>query len=84
MTEIREIIQQNIFWLIIVSVVLLLMGLMYQLKMQVRRLVRNEIYDHFPTIKKKMEDYEISLHHLEVKVQDCERRLKGNGTGLQL
>jgi type II secretory pathway component PulF len=82
MNEIWEIIQQNIFWLIIVFVILLLMGLMYQLKMQVRRMVRNEIYDHFPTIKKKMEDYELSLHNLKLQVEECERRLKEPGRRL--
>lgn len=79
MTELREIIQQNIFWLIIVFVVLLLIGLFYQLKLQVRRMVRNEIYDHFPAIKKKMEDYEMALHHLKLQTDECERRLRDAG-----
>ena len=76
MDELREIIQQNIFWLIIVFVVLLLISLLYQLKAQVRRVVRNEIYDHFPAIKKKMEDYELTLHNLKVQADECERRLR--------
>lgn len=76
MTEVWEIIQQNIFWLIIVFVVLLLMGLFYQLKLQIRRMIQNEIYDHFPTIKKKIEDYEITLRNLKLRVDEYERRLR--------
>jgi sensor domain CHASE-containing protein len=76
MAELREIIQQNIFWLLIVFVVLLLMGLFYQLKLQVRRIVQNEIYDHFPSIKKKIEDYELTLHNLKLQADECEKRLR--------
>ncbi|MGE5309411.1 MAG: hypothetical protein ACM3OC_10035 [Deltaproteobacteria bacterium] len=76
MNELSSVIQQHIFWLIIVFVILLLIGLFYQFKLQIRRVVQNEIYDHFPAIKKKIEDYELALHNLQVKTDECERRLQ--------
>jgi hypothetical protein len=81
MLEMWEIIQQHIFWLIIVFVVLLLIGLFYQFKAQIRRMVRNEIYAHFPSIKKKIEEYELTLHNLKLQADECERRLRAIGKG---
>ena len=71
-----EILEQNIFWLLIVGVILLLMALFFQFKWQIRRIVKNEIYDHFPTIKNKIEDYERRLERLKLEADACERRLK--------
>ena len=53
------IIQEEFLEFIIpVVVVVLILVLLYRLKRYFRILVKNEIYDHFPTIKQKIEEYE--------------------------
>jgi hypothetical protein len=71
-----EIVQQNIFWLIIVAVILLLVSLLYHLKLQIRQMVKNEIYEHFPSIKQKVEECEFTLHHLQLQADEWERRVR--------
>jgi hypothetical protein len=79
MSELWDIMQQHIFWLIIVFVILLLVGLVVQTKQQMRRTVDDEIYKHFPSIKKKIEEYELVLHNLQLHADECERRLREIG-----
>jgi hypothetical protein len=66
-------------WLAIiipVTVILLIILLIVRLKAHIRKTVRNEIYDHFPTIKSKIEEYEQKVHYFKVLVEDLERRLR--------
>jgi F0F1-type ATP synthase membrane subunit b/b' len=74
-----DILEQNIFWLLTVGAILLLLALFFQFKWQVKRIVKNEIYDHFPSIKNKIEDYERRLERLKLEADACERRLKETG-----
>ena len=59
-----------------VVVIILIILLIIRLKMHIRKTVRNEIYDHFPTIKNKIEEYERKIQYFKVLVDDLERRMR--------
>jgi hypothetical protein len=59
-----------------VIVVFLIIVLIFRLKSHIRKTVRNEIYDHFPTIKNKIEEYERKIQYFKVLVEDLERRMR--------
>ncbi len=63
-------------FLIPVAVVILIIMLIQRLKGHIRKTVRNEIYDHFPTIKNKIEEYERKIQYFKVSVEDLERRMR--------
>lgn len=63
-------------FLIPVAVVILIILLIQRLKGHIRKTVRNEIYDHFPTIKNKIEEYERKIQYFKVLVEDLERRMR--------
>jgi hypothetical protein len=62
--------------LIPVAVIILIIMLILRLKVHIRKTVRNEIYDHFPTIKNKIEEYERKIQYFKVLVEDLERRMR--------
>ena len=71
------IIQEEFLEFIIpVVVVVLILVLLYRLKRYFRILVKNEIYDHFPTIKQKIEEYERKIEFFKLTTDDLERRLR--------
>ncbi|MFH0828255.1 MAG: hypothetical protein V1919_03720 [Candidatus Omnitrophota bacterium] len=57
-------------------VVFLIILLIVRLKKHIRKTVKNEIYDHFPTIKNKIEEYERKIQYFKVLTEDLERRLR--------
>jgi len=59
-----------------VAVIILIIMLILRLKHHIRKTVRNEIYDHFPTIKNKIEEYERRIQYLKTLVDDLERRMR--------
>jgi sensor domain CHASE-containing protein len=63
-------------FIIPVIVVILIILLIQRLRGHIRRTVRNEIYDHFPTIKNKIEEYERKIQYFKVLVDDLERRMR--------
>ena len=63
-------------FIIPVIVVVLILMLIQRLKGHIRKTVRNEIYDHFPTIKNKIEEYERKIQYFKVLVEDLERRMR--------
>lgn len=77
------VIPENILWLLIVSVSLLIMMLIVVLtlrfKRQVRSAVRDEIYAHFPAIRSKIEDYERQLDRLKLDLEDIRKKSQVRG-----
>ncbi len=63
-------------FIIPVIVVLLIILLIVRLKNYIRKTVRNEIYDHFPTIKSKIEEYERKINYFKILTEDLERRMR--------
>jgi hypothetical protein len=66
-------------WLAIIipiAVIILIILLIVRLKAHIRKTVRNEIYDHFPTIKNKIAEYEQKIHYFKVLAEDLERRMR--------
>ena len=63
-------------FIIPVVVIILIILLIQRLKGHIRKTVRNEIYDHFPTIKNKIEEYERKIQYFKVWVEDLERRMR--------
>ena len=63
-------------FIIPVVVIILIILLIQRLKGHIRKTVRNEIYDHFPTIKNKIEEYERKIQYFKVLVEDLERRMR--------
>ena len=59
-----------------VAVVILIILLIVRLRVHIRKTIRNEIYDHFPTIKNKIEEYERKIHYFNVLTEDLERRMR--------
>ena len=59
-----------------VAVIILIIMLILRLKHYIRKTVRNEIYDHFPTIKNKIEEYERKIEYFKTLVDDLERRMR--------
>jgi hypothetical protein len=59
-----------------VIVIILIILLIQRLRGHIRKTVRNEIYDHFPTIKNKIEEYERKIQYFKVMVEDLERRMR--------
>ena len=57
-------------------VVLLIILLIVRLKKHIRRTVKNEIYDHFPSIKNKIEEYDRRIQYFKVLTEDLERRMR--------
>ncbi len=57
-------------------VVFLIILLIVRLKQHIRKIVRNEIYDHFPTIKNKIEEYDRKIQYFKVLTEDLERRMR--------
>ncbi len=57
-------------------VVFLIILLIVRLKKHIRKTVKNEIYDHFPTIKNKIEEYERKIQYFKILTEDLERRLR--------
>jgi len=71
------VISEDILWLIIPGcIILLIILLLLRLKGQIRRTVKNEIYDHFPSIKSKIEDYERRVEYFKLRINDLEQRMK--------
>lgn len=64
-----------VFLVIPFVVVVLIIILILRLRGYVKRAIRNEIYQHFPTIKNKIEEYERSLHNFKLEVEELRRKL---------
>ncbi|MDD5348077.1 MAG: hypothetical protein PHT59_05635, partial [Candidatus Omnitrophica bacterium] len=54
----------------------LIITLIIRLKIYIRIIVKNEIYDHFPSIKNKIEEYERRIQYFKLLAEDLERRLR--------
>jgi hypothetical protein len=63
-------------FIIPVVVIILIILLIQRLRGHIRKTIRNEIYDHFPTIKNKIEEYERKIQYFKVLVEDLERRMR--------
>ncbi|MCX7927355.1 MAG: hypothetical protein N2606_04390 [Candidatus Omnitrophica bacterium] len=63
-------------FIIPIVVATLIIGLIIRLKLYIRRIVKNEIYDHFPSIKQKIEEFERRVQYCRLLVEDMERRLR--------
>jgi hypothetical protein len=70
-------ISEDILWLIIPgAIVLLIILLILRLRGHIRRTVKNEIYDHFPTIRKTIEDFQRRVEFFKIEVDGLERKVK--------
>lgn len=61
--------------LIPVIVLLLIIWFLYRLKKQIKQLVKNEIYDNFPSIKNTINNFEQRIEHLRSEVYILEHKV---------
>lgn len=59
-----------------VIIALLLIWLIYRIKRQVKRIVSNEIYANFPTIKDTISNFELRIENLKTQVETLEHKLQ--------
>jgi hypothetical protein len=59
-----------------IFVVILIITLIIRLKIYIRRTIKNEIYDHFPTIKNKIEEFDRRMQYIKLLSDDLERRMR--------
>ena len=77
MITISEELYQALFeFFVPVIVVILIIVLIVRLKLYIRRIVKNEIYDHFPTIKNKIEEFDRRMQYIKLLSDDLERRMR--------
>lgn len=70
-------ISEDVIWLIIPGcIILLIILLLIRLKNQIKRIVSNEIYKNFPSIKNKIEEYERKIEYFKIEIVDLERRMR--------
>ena len=71
------VLSEDVLWLLIPgSIVFLIILLLYRLKGHIRRTVKNEIYAHFPTIKKTIEEFTQKVEYFKIEIDELERKLK--------
>jgi len=71
------VLSEDVLWLLIPgSIVFLIILLLYRLKGHIRRTVKNEIYAHFPTIKKAIEEFTQKVEYFKIEIDELERKLK--------
>lgn len=59
-----------------VIISLLLIWLIYRIKRQVKRMVSNEIYANFPSIKDTISNFELRIENLKTQVEVLEHKLQ--------
>ena len=59
-----------------IIVALLLIWLIYRIKRQVKRIVSNEIYANFPSIKDTIANFELRIDNLKTQVEVLENKLQ--------
>jgi uncharacterized membrane protein YjjP (DUF1212 family) len=70
------ILSEDIMWLLIPAcIVFLIILLLFRLKGHIRRTVKNEIYAHFPTIKKTIEEFGQKVDYFKLEVDELERKV---------
>ncbi len=58
-----------------VIIALLIIWLIYRIKLQVRHMIRNEIYTNFPSIKDAIGSFERRIDYFKSQVDALERRM---------
>jgi len=61
--------------MIVGAVLLLLFLFIFRIKRQTKRMIKNEIFSNFPSIKNKIEDFGNRLDFLKTKIDELERRI---------
>ena len=70
-------IPEETLWLIIPAlVVLLIITLILRLRGYIRRTIKNEIYDRFPTIRNTIENFQRQVEYFKIEVDALERKVK--------
>jgi hypothetical protein len=70
-------IPEETLWLIAPALVaFLIIILILRLRGYIRRKIRNEIYDHFPTIRNTIENFQRQVEYFKIEVDALERRVK--------
>ena len=59
-----------------IIVALLLIWLIYRIKRQVKRIVSNEIYANFPSIKDTIANFQLRIDNLKTQVEVLENKLQ--------
>jgi type II secretory pathway component PulF len=71
------VLSEDIMWLLIPAcIVFLILLLLFRLKGHIRRTVKNEIYAHFPTIKKTIEEFSQKVDYFKLEIDELERKIK--------
>ena len=70
-------IPEETLWLIIPAlIIILIIVLILRLRGYIRRTVKNEIYDHFPTIRNVIENFQLQVEYFKIEVAALERKIK--------
>lgn len=61
--------------LILTAVAMLIILLLARIKIQIRRMIKNEIYNNFPSIKHQVETFNTRIDFLNTKADELEHKL---------
>ena len=56
-------------------VAILIIWLIYRIKNRLRRIIQNEIYKNFPSIKNTIDSFEQRLNYLKGQIESLERKI---------
>ncbi len=62
--------------LILGIIFLLVIWLIYRIKNKIRLMVRNEIYNDFPSIKNAIDNFEHRIDYLKTQIEGLEEKIK--------
>lgn len=57
-------------------IALLILLLIYRIKAQIRRMIKNEVYDNFPSVKHAIEDFTKRIDYLNAKLSTLEHKIE--------
>lgn len=56
-------------------IALLILLLIYRIKAQIKNMIKNEVYNNFPMIKNKIEDFSIRIDFLKTQLNELEQKI---------
>jgi hypothetical protein len=62
--------------LIPVVIALFIIWLIYRIKFQIKTMIKNEIFNHFPLIKDSIATLDFRLNYIKNQLESCEKKLK--------